>query len=108
MDEVGTFPADVLWRFRMGSLATQLAVWTTLGLAFGALTERAAAPGTVAADRPLAGGLTPAGTAPGVGGASPLDAPLALLAGVHRVLDLGHLDDQVGRLDQPRVGVAAR
>jgi hypothetical protein len=54
VDEVGTFPADVLWRFRLGSLATQLAVWTTLGLAFGALTERAAAARTVAADRPLA------------------------------------------------------
>ena len=27
--------------------------------------------------------------------------------GVHRVLDLGHLDDQVGGVDQPRVGVPA-
>ncbi|WP_426560968.1 CbtA family protein [Angustibacter sp. McL0619] len=53
VDEVGTFPADVLWRFRMGSLATQLSVWSTLGLAFGALTERAAAPTTVGEDKPL-------------------------------------------------------
>src|SRR3954453_13956262 len=37
---------------------------------------------------------------------SPLDPPLALLAGVHRVLDLGHLDDQVGGLDELRVRVA--
>lgn len=34
------FPADVLWRFRLASLAIQLAVWSTLGLLFGALTER--------------------------------------------------------------------
>ncbi|GAA4356579.1 CbtA family protein [Angustibacter luteus] len=54
VDELGAFPADVLWRFRLGSLATQLAVWTTLGLAFGALTERAAASPAVAGDRPLA------------------------------------------------------
>ena len=38
---------------------------------------------------------------------SPLDPALALLARVHRVLDLGHLGDQVGHLDQPRVGAAA-
>ncbi len=36
-----TFPAVVLWRFRMASLAMQLTLWTTLGLVFGALTERA-------------------------------------------------------------------
>ncbi len=34
------FPADILWRFRIASFAIQLAVWTTLGLVFGALTER--------------------------------------------------------------------
>ena len=34
------FPADVLWRFRMSSLAVQASVWVTLGLLFGALTER--------------------------------------------------------------------
>ena len=34
------FPVDVLWRFRLASLATQLALWSTLGLAFGALVER--------------------------------------------------------------------
>ena len=38
---------------------------------------------------------------------SPLDAPLALAAGVHRVLDLGHLGDQVGGLEQLLRGVAA-
>ena len=39
-------------------------------------------------------------------GRSPFDAPLALLPGVHRVLDLGHLDDQVGGLDQRRAGAS--
>ena len=34
------FPASVLWRFRLASLAVQAAMWATLGLTFGALTER--------------------------------------------------------------------
>jgi len=34
------FSAVVLWRFRLASLGTQLILWTTLGLLFGALTER--------------------------------------------------------------------
>ena len=37
------FPAVVLWQFRVASAGAQLIMWTTLGLAFGALTERAAA-----------------------------------------------------------------
>jgi Probable cobalt transporter subunit (CbtA) len=36
------FPAVVLWRFRLSSVGTQLVLWGTLGLLFGALTERAA------------------------------------------------------------------
>ena len=36
------FPAVVLWQFRMASLGAQAIMWTTIGLAFGALTERAA------------------------------------------------------------------
>jgi predicted cobalt transporter CbtA len=36
------FPAVLLWQFRITSLAAQLILWTTLGLAFGALAERAA------------------------------------------------------------------
>ncbi|WP_462188973.1 MULTISPECIES: CbtA family protein [unclassified Frankia] len=35
------FPADVLWRFRIASLAIQATVWAAIGLLFGALTERA-------------------------------------------------------------------
>jgi predicted cobalt transporter CbtA len=35
------FPAVVLWKFRIASLAAQLIMWTTLGLLFGALTQRA-------------------------------------------------------------------
>ena len=41
------------------------------------------------------------------GQGSPLDAPLALLAVVERVLDVLHLGDEVGDLDEPRVGAAA-
>ncbi len=36
------FPAAVLWRFRVASIGMQLSIWLTMGLAFGALTERAA------------------------------------------------------------------
>ena len=36
------FPAVVLWQFRMASAGAQLIMWTIIGLAFGALTERAA------------------------------------------------------------------
>ena len=34
------FSAVVLWQFRVASLGTQLIMWTTIGLLFGALTER--------------------------------------------------------------------
>jgi predicted cobalt transporter CbtA len=36
------FPAVVLWQFRVASFGAQLIMWATLGLVFGALTERAA------------------------------------------------------------------
>ncbi len=43
VDEVpGDFPATALWRFRLASVGTQLVLWTTVGLVFGALTERRA------------------------------------------------------------------
>jgi len=35
-----SFSAVLLWHFRLASLGTQLILWTTLGLLFGALTER--------------------------------------------------------------------
>jgi predicted cobalt transporter CbtA len=35
------FPASVLWDFRIASLGVQVVLWATLGLLFGALTERA-------------------------------------------------------------------
>jgi hypothetical protein len=35
----------VLWRFRVAALGIQVVLWTTIGLLFGALTERAAARG---------------------------------------------------------------
>lgn len=37
------FPAQVLWRFRLASLGTQAVLWATIGLVFGALTERSPA-----------------------------------------------------------------
>jgi hypothetical protein len=37
------FPAVVLWRFRIASLGMQFTMWTTIGLLFGWLTERALA-----------------------------------------------------------------
>ncbi|MEO3780986.1 CbtA family protein [Micromonospora sp. B11E3] len=46
------FPALVLWKFRLASLGTQLVTWTTLGLLFGALTERSLRARSVLAARP--------------------------------------------------------
>jgi hypothetical protein len=43
------FSATVLWQFRLASVGTQLVLWATLALVFGALTERAAARATVPA-----------------------------------------------------------
>ncbi|GAA1718843.1 CbtA family protein [Fodinicola feengrottensis] len=41
INEVPTgFPAAVLWNFRVASLGTQLVMWTTIGLLFGALVHR--------------------------------------------------------------------
>jgi Probable cobalt transporter subunit (CbtA) len=37
----GDFSASVLWGFRLASVGTQLIMWVTFGLLFGALTERA-------------------------------------------------------------------
>ena len=39
------FPAVVLWGFRMAAFGAQLIMWATLGLLFGALTQRAQAAG---------------------------------------------------------------
>lgn len=36
----GQFPAGVLWQFRVASFGAQLIMWATIGLVFGALTER--------------------------------------------------------------------
>jgi predicted cobalt transporter CbtA len=38
----GQFPAVVLWQFRIASLGAQLIMWATIGLVFGALTQRSA------------------------------------------------------------------
>lgn len=36
----GDFPATLLWDFRIASMATQLILWTTIGIAFGLWAER--------------------------------------------------------------------
>jgi MFS family permease len=38
---VAEFPAELLWRFRVASVGTQAVLWASLGLVFGAMTERA-------------------------------------------------------------------
>ncbi len=38
------FPADVLWRFRLAAITIQATIWLTIGLLFGALTERTLSP----------------------------------------------------------------
>jgi hypothetical protein len=50
------FSAVVLWRFRLASLGIQIVLWTTIGLLFGALTERPLADwfGRQAPPRPMA------------------------------------------------------
>lgn len=37
----GTFPAGLLWDYRLSSLGTLLTLWVVLGASFGALCERA-------------------------------------------------------------------
>ena len=39
-----TFPAVVLWQFRIASAGAQLIMWTTIGLLFGAVAERLLVP----------------------------------------------------------------
>ncbi|RSN12198.1 CbtA family protein [Amycolatopsis roodepoortensis] len=42
IDEVPDgFPGSTLWSFRIASVGTQVVLWTALGLAFGALAEKA-------------------------------------------------------------------
>ena len=39
------FPAVVQWKFRIASIGAQFIMWATIGLLFGALTQRALAGG---------------------------------------------------------------
>lgn len=57
VNEVAGFPADILWRFRLASLGTHLVLWTTLGLAFGALVERALLPAANQRKQPAAASI---------------------------------------------------
>ncbi|MFE3602854.1 CbtA family protein [Streptomyces sp. NPDC059142] len=51
-----SFPAALLWEFRLASLGVQALLWTAFGLIFGALAERALRPGVDSA----ASGAVPA------------------------------------------------
>lgn len=42
VNEIGAFPADVLWEFRLGSLLTLTALWGTLGIALAGALGRLA------------------------------------------------------------------
>ena len=56
-----TFPAQVLWQFRVVSFGMQLLMWSAIGLVFGALTERAFAdPGSRLASDPRQNLVRPA------------------------------------------------
>ena len=54
------FPADVLWDFRIASLAIQATVYAGVGLLFGWLTERSITASVRAADGSRAGTVLPA------------------------------------------------
>ena len=43
-----SFPATLLWNFRVASLGTQLIIWATIGLLFGALAARQLTSETIA------------------------------------------------------------
>jgi hypothetical protein len=40
VNEVGTFPADILWFFRRASILTSAALWATIGIALTGLIGR--------------------------------------------------------------------
>jgi len=86
INEVGPhFPATTLWDFRAGSLLVQLSVWTTLGLLYGALTDRASRP-----RRRSLRERTPSSLAPAAG--SPLKQVAA--TGNHTILEDGASADR--------------
>ncbi|MEV4998373.1 CbtA family protein [Streptomyces niveus] len=58
-----TFPAALLWEFRLASLGVQALLWTAFGLIFGALAERVLRPAATAA-APSASEAVTAGSAP--------------------------------------------
>ncbi|BFU44652.1 CbtA family protein [Krasilnikovia sp. MM14-A1004] len=57
VDEVpATFPASLLWNFRLASLGTQAVLWVSLGLGFAALLSRLGARRSRTADRAAVAG----------------------------------------------------
>jgi len=53
------FSADVLWHFRVAGLETQAIIWATIGLLFGALTERDARRDVASSTRATGFGYSP-------------------------------------------------
>ncbi|WP_328731870.1 CbtA family protein [Streptomyces caniferus] len=45
-----SFPAALLWEFRVASLAIQAVLWTVFGIVFGALAQRVLTPRTIGAE----------------------------------------------------------
>ncbi|MFF3751363.1 CbtA family protein [Streptomyces sp. NPDC002018] len=58
-----TFPAALLWEFRLASLAVQALLWTAFGLIFGVLAERVLQPRTAFAAADADGVTSPVRTA---------------------------------------------
>ncbi|MTD13071.1 hypothetical protein GIS00_03805 [Nakamurella sp. YIM 132087] len=58
IDEVGDFPASLLWQFRTSSLAVELALWAVAAVVLGELMQRAVdrlpAPARLVAPEPVA------------------------------------------------------
>ncbi|MFJ8002126.1 CbtA family protein [Streptomyces sp. NPDC096310] len=57
-----SFPAALLWEFRLASLGVQALLWTAFGLIFGVLAERALRPRAAAVPAPAAGTVGTSGT----------------------------------------------
>ncbi|MGW2053492.1 CbtA family protein [Streptomyces sp. NPDC001840] len=64
-----TFPAALLWEFRLASLGVQALLWTAFGLIFGALAERVLAPRAARAASGTGPGTGADGVTPPVGSA---------------------------------------
>lgn len=51
VNEIGSFPADTLWYFRLASILTLVALWTVIGVGLALVVERLAAKDQARIDR---------------------------------------------------------